>query len=194
MFKKTIKYVDFNGDEQEEDFYFHVSKPDMIGLAHNADAFKKRMEDLIKADNGRDILNALTEIIAMGAGKRSEDGKRFIKTDEAKSELLDSPAYEVLLTELATDAAEASKFFNALFPGKMIEEMAEMAKKNAEKNKDFVVPDPFANPGTSNQLVEKKEEPPIWEKENRRPKAAELRNLPKDQLQRAFAWAEQFDE
>ena len=30
MYKKTIKYVDFNGVEREEDFYFHMTKAEAI--------------------------------------------------------------------------------------------------------------------------------------------------------------------
>ena len=32
MFEKTIKFLDFDENEREETFYFHLSKPEIIEL------------------------------------------------------------------------------------------------------------------------------------------------------------------
>ena len=32
MFKKTITYTDFNGNERTEDFYFHLSKAELAEM------------------------------------------------------------------------------------------------------------------------------------------------------------------
>ena len=32
MLKKTIPYIDLNGVERKEDFYFHLSKPEIVKM------------------------------------------------------------------------------------------------------------------------------------------------------------------
>ena len=37
MLKKTIAYVDFNGNDQTEDFYFNLSKTDLTEMQLSVD-------------------------------------------------------------------------------------------------------------------------------------------------------------
>lgn len=189
MFKKTIEYTDFNGDKQTRDFYFHLTKAEIGAFAHGKDALKERFDKIVNSKDGFAILDQFRWFIKIGCGKRSEDGQRFIKTEEAQSELLDSPAFDVLLEELSTSANGALDFIGKLFPQEVMDKMQEQIKSGA-------VEDPFKNvqnPDRPGQIVAGVEDDrPIWEKENRKPRVTELRNLPQAEMQRAFAWASKF--
>lgn len=168
MFKKTIKYTDFNGVEQEKDFYFHLSKGELLEMAADGEKLTNYLESIVKAKDNKAILAQVRELVQMSCGVRSDDGARFIKTPEAQSTLLDSPAYDELLVELATNAEKSADFFNQLIDQKRLKDMVATATPaNA--------PDPFADP-----------DQPAWVKEDRDPTEAELRAMTHQQLSAAF--------
>lgn len=177
MFKKTIRFTDFNGVEVEKDFYFHLSKAELMAMAHEANSLQARIQRLIAAQDGRAILNEFREIIKEAVGVRSEDGSRFIKSDEAKSQLLDSPAFDELLMELSTNANASVEFISQLVPEKMRDEMLEQLKKQQDQ------PDPFKDPA---QFSDPKDDRPAWMKELRKPTREELMNMPREELLQAF--------
>lgn len=176
MFKKTITFEDFNGEKQTQDFYFHLSKAEILPLITEAEGMKSRLEKIIASKDGRAIIAELRYFIELSCGIRSEDGKRFLKTPEAKSELLDSPAFDELLMELATDAGASVDFFGQLLPEKMQKEMLEAAKKSSE------APDPFADA---------EDKRPAYIREHRQPTAVELRSMSPEELTQAWAHREQ---
>ena len=49
-------------------------------------------------------------------GKKSDDGRRFIKTPEISEEFAQTEAYSDLFMLLATNAEEAAKFVNGIVP------------------------------------------------------------------------------
>lgn len=172
MFKKTIEFTDFNGQQISQDFYFHLSKAELLAMAADGKTMMDRIQRLIDTNDGRAILAEFTEIIKQAAGVRSEDGSRFIKTDEAKSVLMDSPAFDELLMELATNANASAEFVNQLIPKKMQQEMlTQMGKKSEE---------------TSDPFKEQEDNRPAWMKEHRNPTNEELMKMGPDELRLAF--------
>jgi hypothetical protein len=169
MFKKTITFTGFDEKEYTQDFYFHLSNAELAVLSASADDMKSRVERIQKAKDNVAILNELRELIRMSCGVRSEDGKRFIKTPEAQSELLDSPAFDVLLFDLFV-GQNATEFFTQLVPPEQAKQIEELAKKQAA--------DPFEEP--SNPI-------PAWKKEGRMPTTAEFRSMSKEEQIEAFA-------
>jgi hypothetical protein len=175
MFKKTIKFEDFNGQEQTQDFYFHMSKAELLTMAAGGNQMMLRIQRIIDSNDGRAILKEFRDIIEASIGMRSEDGSRFIKDEAAKSALMDSPAYDELLMELCTNAEAASQFVKELIPEKMQEEM----RKHLAQGQKQDAPDPFKE-------AEDDDPRPAWLKENRNPTEQELRNMTKEELQMAF--------
>lgn len=176
MFKKTIGFKDFNGDNQSQDFYFHMSKAELLAMAADNSAMANRIQRIIDSKDGRAILQEFRELIEMSVGVRSEDGSRFIKNTAAKSALMDSPAYDELLMELATNAEAAAEFVRQLVPEQMQEEMRKQMEKAKGPEKDV---DPFAQPAADDPR-------PIWLKEERNPTEQELMGMSKEELQLAF--------
>jgi hypothetical protein len=178
MFKKTVEFEDFDGNKQSRDFYFHISKAELIELSTSADDMQSRIKRIIEAGDGKAILHELREFIKLSVGVRSDDGQRFIKDEAAQNTLFQSPAYDELLMELATDANACANFVQQLIPEKMQKEMQEQLKKTSG------APDPFREPEDSR---------PAYQKENRRPTNAEMVAMSKEEMQAAWKWAEQLD-
>jgi hypothetical protein len=175
MFKKTIKFTNFNDEDVEKDFYFHMSKAELVEMAANGE-MQARLTKIMNSNDNQEILREFTEIIRKAVGIRSEDGERFIKSDEARSQLFDSAAFDELIIELMTGSTAAADFVKQLIPEKMQKEMqAQIAKMGAEGD----APNPFA---------EVEDARPRWMREHRQPTPAELQAMSKDEILQAMQY------
>lgn len=121
MLKKTIKYTDFNGQETEEEFFFHLSKAELVELEmSHEDGFVKSMEKVVAAEDNKTIISEFKKIILQSYGRKSIDGKRFIKTQALREEFESSEAYSTLFMELVTDTDAAIEFMNGIIPGDLV--------------------------------------------------------------------------
>lgn len=128
MLKKTITYEDFNGDTVTEDYYFHLSKAELIELEVGAgsEGLAASLQKIIDAEDGKAIIEQFKTIILAAYGKRSEDGKRFIKNQELRDEFVSTEAYSALFMNLATDTNSAIEFINGIVPAGLSEEAAKL--------------------------------------------------------------------
>lgn len=117
MLKKTIKYTDYNGKERVEDFYFNLSRAEIIEMEYGTKGHLTNMiQEIIDANDEPELIKLFKELVLKAYGVKSEDGKQFIKNDEVRTEFAQTEAYSVLFTTLATDADEAAKFVNGIIP------------------------------------------------------------------------------
>jgi hypothetical protein len=179
MFKKSITFENFNGDTVTKDFYFHISKAEFLEMAAGGDQMKQRIDRIIAAKDGRAILDELRALIRMSVGMRSEDGQFFLKTAQAQSYLFDSPAFDELLMELATDTDASVQFVNQLIPEKMQKEMQQRMSNQKDTRPDGSVPHPFG---------EKPDNRPAYQREHRHPTDAEMAEMSQQELREALSW------
>ena len=133
MLKKTITYTDFNGDEVKEDFFFHLSKAELVELEMSHDGgLSEAMTRIVDADDRGAIISEFKKIILMSYGKKSSDGKRFIKNATLREEFESSEAYSTLFMELVTVTDSAIEFMNGIIPAGMAEEAAETVTPKVE--------------------------------------------------------------
>lgn len=117
MLKREIKYEDFNGEEQIDVVYFNLSKPELIELQVSKEGgMGNLLQKIIDTKDIREIINMFKEIILMSYGEKSDDGKRFIKSDELREQFSQTAAFQSLFMELAEDEDAAAKFINGLIP------------------------------------------------------------------------------
>lgn len=115
MFKHNIKYTDFNGTERNEDFYFHLSLPEVARIeARVGTSIKEHTENLIAEGNNKDLLDFLEETILTSYGKKTSDGKSFIKNPELRTEFEYSQAYAEMFEQLLLNKDLAAKFGEAV--------------------------------------------------------------------------------
>ena len=124
MLKKTITYVDYDGQTRTEDFYFNLTKAELteMNCATNG-GFEKWIEKIINARDSKEIIAVFKDIILKSYGEKSLDGKRFIKSDELRAEFSQTEAYSELFMELATDDKAAAAFINGIIPADVSQEM-----------------------------------------------------------------------
>lgn len=123
MLKKRIKYTDYDGNEREEDFYFNLSKAELVELELTTEGGLEQM--IQKITDTRDmpkLIELFKRLILMSYGEKSENGKRFIKSKELSDAFAQTEAYSELFMELATDDKAASEFINGIVPQGLAED------------------------------------------------------------------------
>lgn len=134
MIKKTLNYVDFEGNDISEDYYFNLSKMELMELeASHEGGFGGYIDAITKAENTLAALNVLKEIVYMAVGKKSDDGKRFIKSAEIIDDFKYSPAADELFMELLQNAEGTANFINGILPPDLAKEVAKEQKKLEKK-------------------------------------------------------------
>lgn len=117
MLKKTITYTDYNGVERTEDFYFNLSKAEVIEMEMSVSGGLMGMIDrVVSAQDTPSIVKIFKDLVLKAYGEKSPDGKRFVKSDELRTAFSQTEAYSTLFMELATDADAAANFVNGIIP------------------------------------------------------------------------------
>ena len=129
MLKKTITYEDFNGVERKEDFYFNLSKAEIMemqfGTVGGLDVMLKK---IIDAKDVKSIMDTFKMLILKAYGIKSDDGRRFIKSEEIYKEFEQTEAYSILYMELASDDNAAAEFVNGIIPKDVATEVSNQMK------------------------------------------------------------------
>lgn len=137
MYKKTITYKDYNGEERTEDFYFHLNQAELTKMQLEIPGGLTGMIDRItQRKSGPDIMEVFNTLIERSYGVKSPDGRKFVKSKEILDDFLQTEAYNTFFMELVTSADAASDFFNQIIPDMSAFEekaKAEMAKIEAAK-------------------------------------------------------------
>lgn len=133
MLKKLIKYVDYDGRERSENFYFYMSKAELMEMELGTVGGMQNLIQLIidKQDIPK-IMEAFKTIILKAYGEKSPDGRRFIKSAELSEAFSQTEAYSNLYMELITDANAAAAFINGIVPEDVAMAAAERRKEAEE--------------------------------------------------------------
>ena len=130
MLKKTFTYEDFDGNKKTEDFYFNISKVELMELeTEYTGGFSAYIDAISKSEDAKGALEIFKKIVDLAVGKRSEDGSRFYKSEEIRESFKYSPAYDELFMELMQDAKKAAAFVEGILPA----DLREQAKKSLKK-------------------------------------------------------------
>lgn len=117
MLKRDITYEDYNGETVTETFYFNLTKTEIVGLEVG---YKEGLEAAIKrivaAEDRAALITEFQKIVLLAYGVKSEDGKRFMKSDQLREEFSQTAAYDSLFMELATNDNAAADFINGVIP------------------------------------------------------------------------------
>lgn len=116
MLKKRIKFVDYNGQEREEDFHFNINEAELTELNLRnvySGGFKGLLEAIIEENDPDKITDMFKDIIKLSYGVRTAKGG-FSKSEEEVREFLASRAYTELFMELIQDTNAAAAFVNGV--------------------------------------------------------------------------------
>lgn len=138
MLKKRITYEDFNGEEVTEELYFNLSKAELVELElSRPGGMQEHLQKIVESEDGKAIITEFKELILMSYGQRSEDGKRFVKTQAMRDDFASTEAYSQLFFELCTDAEKAAEFVNGIIPTGLADEVA-----NLQISQNGALPEP----------------------------------------------------
>lgn len=175
MIKKTIKYIDFNSREVVKDYYFHLTKVDMVEVSLDG-TFEEKIRRAVATQDKLTIFEEFKRLIAKSVGMRTEDGSGFVRTEDFTNQFLSSPAFDELIMELFTSEDQGTEFIKGLLPPNMQEDIDKELKKRAETvNLPEPARDPFADD-------------PAWYIEKRKPTQSEFRAATPEQQKQAMAW------
>ena len=133
MLKKTITYTDYNGIERTEDFYFNLSKAEIMEMElSTAGGLAETIQKVVNTQDAPAIIKIFKDLVLSAYGEKSPDGRRFMKEDATGYKLYknfeQTEAYVILFTELATNAEAAAAFVNGIVPADMSKQAPALPK------------------------------------------------------------------
>lgn len=134
MLKKTITYTDFNGNKRTEDFWFNLTKTELTEWELTSEGGLGNMiEKITKSNDNKQIIELFKTVVLKAYGEKSEDGRRFVKSQEIRDAFEQSAAYDELFMELLINETSAAEFINGLIP-------SDLAEKLKSSNSSAVAP------------------------------------------------------
>ena len=126
MLKKTVTYVDYNGVERTEDFYFNLSKAEVTEMELSVEGgFSKMLEEIVKSNDNARILELFKEMVLKAYGEKSADGRRFVKSKELSEAFSQTEAYSELFMELMSDDRKMAEFITGIIPSDLAKQLPE---------------------------------------------------------------------
>lgn len=132
MLKEVLKYVDFDGNEREEEFRFHLTKAELAEMNFSAKGgLEKMITRIINERDTTELIKIFKELLLRSYGKVSDDGRRFIKSPELRTEFEQTQAYSDLYMRFLEDPDQLVKFVEGIVPP----DIAEEYRKNVSEGK-----------------------------------------------------------
>ncbi len=117
MVTKEITFTDYNGQERKEKYQFNFTKAELTEMELSVNGGLSAMMERIKETDDRpELMRIFKDLILKAYGVKSADGKRFVKSEELRTEFSQTEAYSELYMELVTNTDSAINFFNGLIP------------------------------------------------------------------------------
>lgn len=118
MFKHEMTYLDFNGDERKETFYFHLSVPEATRIETEIKMpIGNYARHLVEQSDIDTLVKFLERIVLTSYGEKSADGRVFKKTQEIRESFEYSQAYAELFEKLLLDQEFALAFGEGIAKG-----------------------------------------------------------------------------
>lgn len=132
MIKRTIPYTDFDGKARVEEAYFNMNRTELIdfylglpedltGGLTNPDEINveelgaKMVEKLGRAG----IFDFVKDLVFKSYGIKSEDGRRFIKSEQLSTEFTQTMAYDEFIMDLFSEMDKINAFINGIIPANL---------------------------------------------------------------------------
>lgn len=137
MFSMTKTYVDYNGIEKTETFWFNLNQRELSKLALGpSGGLDSVISEIVSTnDNGR-AMELMEEIVLSAYGKKMPDG-RFAKHDDDGHRYADhfkqTAVFDDLFMELFLDADKLIAFINGVVPDTLKESVEKASAEARER-------------------------------------------------------------
>ena len=118
MWKETITYTDYFGEQRTEDFRFHLSQAECAErqMKYAGGGYAEFLRKIIDAKDAEKIVEYFKQFLLESYGEISPDGRRFMKSPELSKAFSETEAYNILYMKLATDDEFAAEFVKGVLP------------------------------------------------------------------------------
>ena len=134
MRKETRSYIDWDGNERTEDFYFNLSRAECISLNNKTPGgLGSVLEKIVNANDTGTIQSTFEDLLGRSFGVKSDDGRRLMKgkNQEYFQAFAETPAYDDLMCDLISIPGYAAEFFNDVIPTEQIKDLVGKIEANA---------------------------------------------------------------
>ena len=115
MYKKTIECTDFDGNKIKDDYDFNFTKAEILEFDNSEiGGMEQYIERIQKEKDNTKLFKLFKDLILKAYGEKSQDGRRFIKSEEKAIEFSQTEAYSELVMELVSDVDAAAEFVNSV--------------------------------------------------------------------------------
>ena len=126
MYNKTVTYKDYKGNTRTEDFYFNLNKAELVELELSTKGgLTVMMDRIIAAQDNATLFKIFKDLVSKSYGVLSDDGRKFVKNQEVLDDFMQTEAYSIIFSKLATNAEAAAEFFNNVIPQNLAKELVE---------------------------------------------------------------------
>lgn len=132
MLKQAITYTDFDGKDRTEDFYFNLSLPELVELYGEYDDVAGYIRSLVDDHKTHELIEFIKMLVRKSYGIKSDDGRRFVKSDKISEDFMQTNAYSELFTSFCLNAGKAAEFVNSIIPSNLDDLAKRAAKSNTE--------------------------------------------------------------
>lgn len=117
MFSDKITYEDFDGNTQTQEVFFNISKVEALSLETSyPGGYGDYLQKVVDTNDNHRILEVFKDIVKKSYGVKSEDGKRFVKSEEEYKKFEESPVYDEFVMKLIGDENYALDFVIGVMP------------------------------------------------------------------------------
>lgn len=144
MYKKTIKYTDEEGNLQEEEFYFHLTKAEITELEYSyGGGLTAVIERLFQKQEIGKVIEIIKSVVLKAYGEKVTDrtGKeRFIKTKDASDIFAATEAYSELFIGFVENPDAFNEFLIGIMPIDMQADIKKAMKEQGKLQKNNPAP------------------------------------------------------
>lgn len=139
MYKKIVKYTDFNGIAREEEILFFLSKTDITKMnVRYEGGLQEKFQKIMNKLNVKELIAVVEDIILSAYGEKSDDGTKFIKNEKLKEGFACSIAYDEIFQDLISDPDKLADFIKKILPQDIQERINEEQAKGNSKLPNIV--------------------------------------------------------
>lgn len=109
MLHKKVTYTNYNGEVVNEDVYFNLTSMELVKMEAKYEmSISDKIKEVVDANDFRGIIALFEDLLLTAYGVKSEDGRRFVKDEQATKDFGDSIAYAEIFEQiiLNPDAAK----------------------------------------------------------------------------------------
>ena len=130
MLKKTITFTDYLGEQRKQDFYFNLSKAELLDMNYmTAGGMQGLLDDIMNSQDQKRIYELFKTIVLKAYGEKTPDGYRFVKSDALSEAFSQTEAYSELMMEFFTNEKAAADFIMGIIPESLRDEAQKQAAK-----------------------------------------------------------------